>query len=56
MKKITPPQNLQSAFDAYDLGHVEVFEFPDGTRSAADAARAINCDISDIGKSLVFMT
>lgn len=56
MKKVAPPQCLQNAFEENNLGHVEVFEFPDGTRSAADAANAIGCDISDIGKSLVFMT
>tara|TARA_Y100001934_G_C11939065_1_gene579370 strand:- start:72 stop:551 length:480 start_codon:yes stop_codon:yes gene_type:complete len=56
MKKVSPPQCLQNAFDENNLDHVEVFEFPDGTRSAADAANAIGCDISDIGKSLVFMT
>ena len=56
MKKVSPPQCLQNAFDANNLGHINVFEFPDGTRSAADAANAIGCDISDIGKSLVFMT
>ena len=56
MKKVSPPQCLQNAFETNKLDHVEVFEFPDGTRSAADAANAIGCDISDIGKSLVFMT
>jgi prolyl-tRNA editing enzyme YbaK/EbsC (Cys-tRNA(Pro) deacylase) len=29
--------------------------FPDGTRTAADAARAIGCDVAQIVKSLVFM-
>ena len=56
MKKVAPPQCLQNAFEENNLDHVQVFEFPDGTRSAADAANAIGCDISDIGKSLVFMT
>ena len=38
------------------LGHdVEVRRFPDGTKTAADAARAVGCDIGQIVKSLVFM-
>ncbi len=39
------------------LGHdVEVRRFPEGTKTAADAARAVGCDIGQIVKSLVFMT
>ena len=34
---------------------VEVREFPEGTRTALDAARAIGCDVGQIVKSLVFM-
>src|SRR2546423_5421370 len=34
----------------------EVREFPDSTRTAADAARAVGCDVSQICKSLVFRT
>ena len=34
---------------------VEVRRFPEGTRTAADAARAVGCDIGQIVKSLVFM-
>jgi prolyl-tRNA editing enzyme YbaK/EbsC (Cys-tRNA(Pro) deacylase) len=38
------------------LGHdVEVRRFPEGTKTAADAARAVRCDIGQIVKSLVFM-
>ena len=38
------------------LGHeVEVRRFPEGTKTAADAARALRCDIGQIVKSLVFM-
>lgn len=29
-------------------------EFPDGTRTAADAARAVGCDVSQIVKSMIF--
>lgn len=34
---------------------VELSRFPDGTRTAADAAAAIGCDIAAIVKSLVFV-
>ena len=34
---------------------IEVVEFPSGTRTAADAAAAIGCDVAQIVKSLVFM-
>jgi prolyl-tRNA editing enzyme YbaK/EbsC (Cys-tRNA(Pro) deacylase) len=38
------------------LGHaVEVRRFPEGTKTAADAARAIGCDVAQIVKSLVFI-
>jgi prolyl-tRNA editing enzyme YbaK/EbsC (Cys-tRNA(Pro) deacylase) len=34
---------------------IEVREFPQGTRTAQDAAAAIGCDVAQIVKSLVFM-
>jgi prolyl-tRNA editing enzyme YbaK/EbsC (Cys-tRNA(Pro) deacylase) len=34
---------------------VEVRAFPDGTRTAQDAATAIGCDVAQIVKSLVFV-
>jgi prolyl-tRNA editing enzyme YbaK/EbsC (Cys-tRNA(Pro) deacylase) len=34
---------------------ISVRRFPEGTRTADDAARAIGCDVSQIVKSLVFM-
>ncbi len=37
-----------------DIG-VTVKQFPAGTRTAADAARAVGCDVGQIVKSLVFM-
>lgn len=33
----------------------EVQRFPEGTKTAMDAARAIGCDVAQIVKSLVFM-
>ena len=37
-----------------DIG-VAVKEFPEGTRTAGDAARAVGCDVGQIVKSLVFV-
>ncbi|HKW70899.1 MAG TPA: YbaK/EbsC family protein [Candidatus Dormibacteraeota bacterium] len=37
-----------------DLG-VTVKEFPQGTRTAVDAARAVGCEVGQIVKSLVFV-
>jgi prolyl-tRNA editing enzyme YbaK/EbsC (Cys-tRNA(Pro) deacylase) len=34
---------------------LDVREFPDGTRTAADAARAVGCQVDQIVKSLVFV-
>lgn len=34
---------------------IEVQRFPEGTRTAADAARAVGCDVAQIVKTLVFM-
>lgn len=34
---------------------LEVREFPEGTRTAQDAARAIGCEVGQIVKSLVFL-
>ena len=36
-------------------GHADtITEFPEGTRSAADAAAAIGCEVAQIAKSIVF--
>jgi prolyl-tRNA editing enzyme YbaK/EbsC (Cys-tRNA(Pro) deacylase) len=37
------------------VGFHDVREFPEGTRTAADAAAAIGCDVAQIVKSLVFV-
>jgi Cys-tRNA(Pro) deacylase len=34
---------------------IETTTFPDGTRTADDAARAVGCDVAQIVKSLVFL-
>jgi prolyl-tRNA editing enzyme YbaK/EbsC (Cys-tRNA(Pro) deacylase) len=34
---------------------IQVERFPEGTRTAADAARAVGCDVAQIVKSLVFI-
>ncbi len=40
---------------ARELGlDIEVVTYPDGTRTAADAAAAIGCDVAQIVKSLIF--
>ncbi|MAJ88420.1 MAG: aminoacyl-tRNA deacylase [Acidimicrobiaceae bacterium] len=42
---------------AAELGiDVEPVTYPDGTRTAADAAAAISCELSQIAKSLLVMT
>ena len=40
---------------ARELLEPEIRRFPEGTKTAVDAARAIGCDVEQIVKSLVFM-
>ncbi len=41
---------------ALDAGlEIEVRRFPEGTRTAVDAARAVGCEVAQIVKSLVFL-
>ena len=49
--------NLQRVADAGRHAglELEIRRFPEGTRTAADAARAIGCEVAQIVKSLVFM-
>lgn len=51
------PASVQRVVDAArELGlEIEVHEFPEGTRTADDAARAIGVSLGQIVKSLVFM-
>lgn len=47
------PEASRRVFDAVEFD-ASVHVFPEGTKTAADAARAIGCDVSAIVKSLVF--
>ena len=42
-----------AAADEYDFA-VDVHEFDEGTKTAADAATAIGCDVAQIASSIVF--
>lgn len=44
----------ERAAEAYGLD-IAVEEFPEGTKTAADAAEAIGCDVAQIASSLVFV-
>ena len=52
---------MSSAIDRFSEGaralglHPEVRRFPEGTKTAEAAARAIGCDVGQIVKSLIFM-
>ncbi|HEV7628199.1 MAG TPA: YbaK/EbsC family protein [Streptomyces sp.] len=43
-----------AALSALGIGDVEIRAFPDATRTAAQAAEAIGCELSQIVKSLIF--
>jgi prolyl-tRNA editing enzyme YbaK/EbsC (Cys-tRNA(Pro) deacylase) len=45
---------FESWLSSTDFG-VKVSDFPQGTRTAVDAARAVGCDVGQIVKSLVFV-
>ena len=48
-------QKVQDAIAALGLVN-RVFELPHPVRTAADAAAAVGCDVSQIAKSIIFMT
>jgi Cys-tRNA(Pro) deacylase len=51
-----PKQAVKVLEAARELGlELEVREFPEGTRTAAEAAQAVGCGVEQIVKSLVFM-
>ena len=45
----------RQARDEYDFD-VEVHEFPEGTKTAADAAEAVDCDIAQIASGIALST
>lgn len=47
-------QRVQDALHALGFDHLEVKEFPQTTRTSAEAAAAIGCEVAQIAKSLVF--
>jgi prolyl-tRNA editing enzyme YbaK/EbsC (Cys-tRNA(Pro) deacylase) len=48
-------QFAERAADEYGID-LDVEEFPEGTRTAGDAATALDCDVAQIASSLVFVT
>jgi prolyl-tRNA editing enzyme YbaK/EbsC (Cys-tRNA(Pro) deacylase) len=48
-------QKVQDALEAKGFA-LDVVELPDSTRTAAEAAQAIGCQVGQIAKSLVFKT
>jgi prolyl-tRNA editing enzyme YbaK/EbsC (Cys-tRNA(Pro) deacylase) len=46
---------FEEALSAAGIVDVDVRRFPDGTRTAEDAARAIGCEVGQIVKSLVVL-
>jgi prolyl-tRNA editing enzyme YbaK/EbsC (Cys-tRNA(Pro) deacylase) len=54
MSMVGAVERFTRAADAVGI-EVEVARYPEGTRTAADAARAVGCDIGQIVKSLVFV-
>jgi prolyl-tRNA editing enzyme YbaK/EbsC (Cys-tRNA(Pro) deacylase) len=49
-------QKVQDALDVLGFQNITVVELPTSTRSAAEAAQAIGCQVGQIAKSLVFKT
>lgn len=49
-------KGVQRVLDAAEAGGLtlEIVEYPDGTRTAVDAAEAVGCDVGQIVKSLIF--
>ncbi|MCD2201737.1 YbaK/EbsC family protein, partial [Halobacterium sp. KA-4] len=43
---------VERAREEYDVG-VDVHEFDEGTKTAADAADAVGCDVAQIASSIV---
>lgn len=49
-------KGVQRVLDAAEAGglSLDIVEYPDGTRTAVDAAAAVGCDVGQIVKSLIF--
>lgn len=54
MAKVKAVDRVREAAARLGLS-LEVREFPEGTKTAANAARAVGCEVGQIVKSLVFM-
>ena len=51
-----PPASQRVVEAARERGlEIDIHLFPEGTKTSADAAAAVGCDLSAIAKSLVFM-
>ena len=51
-----PPATTRFLDSAAALGlELEIHQFPEGTKTSADAAAAVGCELSAIAKSIVFM-
>jgi len=50
------PQSVRTVLDAAESHglSIEVIEYPDGTRTAVDAAAAVGCEVGQIVKSMIF--
>jgi Cys-tRNA(Pro) deacylase len=48
------PERVQAALDEHGLD-CKVVRLPESTRTAAEAARAVGCDVGAIAKSLLFL-
>ncbi len=56
MEKLSPSaQRVQDALNAIGL-RLEVVELSSSTRTSAEAAMAVGCDVAQIAKSLIFRT
>ena len=49
-------QKVQDALNALGTKIFSIHELPDSTRSAAEAAQAVGCQVGQIAKSLIFKT
>ena len=52
----THPKGVQRVLETAEAAglSIELVEYPDGTRTAVDAAAAVGCDVGQIVKSLIF--